>query len=102
MFQHNKLSSLVLPENTHETHEIQSEAISDNPLPDMTFEGMPTFIQSQARVNLGEEAMAKVTVKGPHAKSLRALLDHHADYVDAFRCCVRVIDTPVIVTGTHQ
>ncbi|WP_078598437.1 leucine-rich repeat domain-containing protein [Evansella clarkii] len=81
VFQHNRLSKLVLPENTQE---IQSEAFSDNPITEMTFEGMPTFIHRHA-FNLGEAEMSAVTVKGPHSKSLQALLDHHADYVDAYR-----------------
>ncbi|MCR6108691.1 leucine-rich repeat domain-containing protein [Salipaludibacillus agaradhaerens] len=77
----NKLNKLVIPENTQE---IQSEAFSDNPIDHIIFEGAPTFIHRHA-FNLGEEEMEDVVVKGPHSKSLRALLDHHADYVDAFR-----------------
>lgn len=80
-FCHNKLSRLVLPENTQD---IQSNAFGDNPLTEIVFEGLPTFVHRHA-FGLGTKEMAHVTVSGLEADNLRALLDHHANYIDRYR-----------------
>ena len=80
-FSHNKLSRLVSPENAQE---IQADAFADNHLTSIIFEGAPTFIHRHA-FNLGTDDMTHVTVTGADASSLRALLDHHAKYVDDYR-----------------
>ncbi len=80
-FRHNKLSRIVVPENTQE---ILSDAFGANPVTEIVFEGVPTFIHRNG-FNLSTEDMTHVTVTGPEADGLRALLEHHANYVDAFR-----------------
>lgn len=80
-FRHNNLSRLVLPENTQE---IQSDAFSNNHLTEIVFEGLPTFVHRHA-FSLSTKEMEHVTVTGLEADNLRALLNHHANYIDRYR-----------------
>ncbi|UOQ49420.1 leucine-rich repeat domain-containing protein [Gracilibacillus caseinilyticus] len=80
-FCHNNLTRLILPENTQE---LQAEALSDNPITEIIFEGAPAFIHRHA-FHLGTPEMAHVAIRGHLAKDLKTLLQHHAKHINEYR-----------------